>query len=117
MTVTQPDLFTDHYYPDLVEPVYEPEATLGERYEAWIGANPHVLTVLAGLALDEVDHGATRLSIGHLVEVARWHHLMATSRDGGFAINNSFRSRLARDLMTRNRALDGLFETRQLHTT
>lgn len=101
--------------PDYVEPVVEPEATLTERYEAWREANPWVLTALAEVALDELRHGATRLSIKHLVEVVRHHHIRATRGDS-FRINNSYSSRIARDLMARNRDLDGMFETRKLHS-
>ena len=35
--------------PDLVEPDYEPELTLDERYALWIAANPHVLDALEAL--------------------------------------------------------------------
>ena len=102
-------------WPEYVEPEHAPEATLDERYEAWIAANPWVLTALAELALDEVRHGATKLGAKALVEILRWHHLRATRSDV-FRINNSFVSRLSRDLMARNRSLDGMFETRALRS-
>lgn len=114
MTATEP-LTLDLGLDDLVSPTVETGQSLADRYEAWRDANPWILTALYELARDELEHGAERLSIGHLVEVLRWHHVRATRGDT-FRINNSYRSRLARDLMARNRLLDGRFETRTLHT-
>lgn len=105
------------YSPDFVVPEVEKEATLSERYAAYVTANPWLLPALARLAREEVELGARRLSMKYLIEILRYHHRRAVERGAEvFWINNSFTSRLARDLMAKHPDLDGLFETRELRS-
>lgn len=114
MTETQSSFF-DLEHVDFVAPALPREATIAERYEAFTTNNPWVLPALRRLAQDELAHGVNRLSVKHLTEVLRWQHRRAINRgEEVFAINNSFTSRIARDLMGRYPELAGRFETREL---
>ena len=61
------------------------------------------------------DRGVRRYGIAGLFEAARYARTHSLGRDDeGFALNNSYRSRLARRLMADHPELDGMFETREL---
>ena len=97
--------------PDLVEPDYEPELTLDERYALWIAANPHVLDALEVLA-SQWPNGK-RIGVKALAEVLRYRSGMETT-GSPWRIDNSYVSRLARDLVARRPDLDERIERRAL---
>lgn len=97
------------------EPDLTPDMTLAERYEAWIGVNPWVLDALERLADQAAADGAKRIGMKHLVEILRWKHRRSTHGDT-WKLNNSYTSRLARDLIARRPDLSDLFETRELRS-
>lgn len=94
-------------------PDYTPEQPLQERFEAWIAANPHVVTAAERLTAQWLAAGQTRLGIGALVEQLRWHSGLSTSGEV-WRINNSYRSRLVRLLVARHPEWAEVFETRTL---
>lgn len=96
-----------------VDPTYSPEATIQERYEAWRDANPWVLPALARLLDDWTQHGGRRIGVKAAVEWLRWHHARATHGDE-WKFNNSFASRMARDLIRQHPHLAECIETRVL---
>jgi hypothetical protein len=100
---------------DLAEPPRMPSASLEERYRAWIALNGWVLEAIESLADEAIGDGATKLGIGHLVEILRWRHRRSTKGDT-FYINNSYRSRMVRDLIERRPDLEPFFETRELRS-
>lgn len=57
--------------------------------------------------------GRTRIGVGMLFEVLRWHSQRATTGDP-FRLNNSYRSRYARLLIERRPEWAHLFELRRL---
>lgn len=107
---TQPSLFD---LAPLVTPDYEPEATIQERYEAWRDANPWVLPALGRLLDDWSAHGNRRVGVKAAAEWLRMEYA-ARLRSQDFAVNNSYTSRLARDLIARYPHLDSVIETREL---
>ena len=97
----------------LVKPERAPAATIAERFEAFHQANPWVLEAFERLTADLVRRGHTRVGIGMLTEVLRWHYGRQTTGDD-FRINNNLRSRYVRALLDRHPEWAGLFETREL---
>lgn len=97
----------------LVEPDYSPEATIQERYEQWRDLNRWVLPALAELLDDWSAHGGRRVGVKNAMEWLRYHHGRSTRGDS-FKFNNSFSSRLARDLIDRYPHLAAAIETRTL---
>lgn len=94
-----------------------PPATIQEAFDRFHQANPWVAVELRGMALDLVDAGHERVGIGMLFEVLRWRYMRATTDTSStFRLNNNYRSRYARLLADECPALDGVFETRRLHT-
>lgn len=69
-------------------------------FQQWVRANPDVIEAIRQLALGWRRAGHDRCGISMLAEVARWQHGIRQQDEGdGLAINNSYRSRLARLLM------------------
>jgi len=97
----------------LVVPEHHDTATIGERFEAFHAANPWVLTAYERLTADELRRGRSRVGIGMLTEVLRWHYGRQTTGDT-FRINNNLRSRYVRLLLERHPEWAGVFETREL---
>lgn len=89
--------------------------TLDDKFDAFVKANPWVVTRLAFMALELVENGRSRIGMKMLFEVLRWELLTSTHDDhSDFKLNNSYASRMARLLMERYPKLDGHFETRAL---
>lgn len=107
---TQPSLFD---LAPLVTPTCEPEATIQDRYEAWRDANPWVIPALARLLDDWSQHGNRRVGVKAACEWLRMEYAHRLHRQD-YAVNNSFTSRLARDLIVRYPHLDSVIETREL---
>jgi hypothetical protein len=113
----QPSLF-DAYpvvaYP--IDHVGPPEGlTIEQAFRQFHFENPHVYDELLVLTRQAHRRGVRRLGIGMLFEVLRWRHALRTGGDE-FKLNNNYRSYYARLLMLRNPELEGIFETRRLHT-
>lgn len=97
----------------LVEPEYEREATIQQRWEAWRAANPWVVPYIASLLDDWSGHGGRRVGVKAAVEWARYFYNRATQGDP-WRWNNTFSSRLARALIEEYPHLAGVIETREL---
>ena len=99
-----------------VTPNHKPRATLDERFAAFIDANPWVVGEFLRRTWVYKNAGK-RVSAKMLIEVMRSEWLLTTNDDGsGFAIDNSFGSRLARLLVQTDPRLEGTFEMRVLRT-
>ena len=98
---------------ELVTPDYEPEATIQQRYEAWRDANPWVLPSLAHLLDEWSRHGTRRVGVKAAAEWLRMEYARQL-KSTDFAVNNSFTSRMARDLIERWPHLADVIETRTL---
>jgi hypothetical protein len=98
----------------LREPDYTPELTLDERYALWIDANPHVLDAFEHMAATWLAR-RPRVGVKALAEVIRWKSDFETTPDAtGWKINNSYVSRIARDLVRRHPEWDHRIERRAL---
>ena len=96
----------------LVEPDYAPKASIQERYEAFIAANPWVLSETERLVADLVDAGQKRIGVKQVWEVIRYGYRRTFSAD--FKANNDYTSRIARDLIARHPSWADHIETRAL---
>lgn len=104
-TATRPD---GHVGPDS-------GLTIEETFWRFHHDNPHVYDELVRLARRARSRGAGRIGIGMLFEVLRWQHTINTTGHP-FLLNNNWRSYYARLIMNQEPELDGIFETRRLHT-
>lgn len=98
--------------PNLVEPDYAPDATLQQRFEAWLAANPWVVPTVERLVQRLVDAGRTRVGIKQVWEVLRYEYGATTGDE--FRANNSWTSRMARLLIELHPEWEPLIETRAL---
>lgn len=98
----------------LVTPDYEPEATIQERFEAWIAANQWVMPTLERLVADWLAAGHSRVGIKSAWETLRWQY--GTTTGDAFKANNSFTSRAARLLIERHPEWASAIETRELRS-
>ena len=89
------------------------EATLDERFQAFIEANPHFLPYMADLARPIVANGR-RTSTKALFEHARYNHAAFADPSSTFALNNDYTSRTARALVEMYPELSDAFVTRAL---
>lgn len=96
----------------LVEPDYQPEASIQERYNAWIDANGWVLAAMEQLVADWIAAGHTRVGIKQMWEVIRWRY--GTTTGDTFKANNDYTSRVARDLIAMHPDWKRYIETRAL---
>lgn len=100
-------------YP-FVEPVYDKDATIQERYEVWRDQNPWILPALAELLDEWSGHGGRRVGVKAAAEWLRMSYARQI-KSADFAVNNSYTSRIARDLIVRYPHLGEVIETRKLH--
>lgn len=99
--------------PLLVRP--EPAPTIGEAFDEFHRLNPWVYDAMCTLARRMLRIGRSRIGIGMLTEVLRWHYFAATTDPNSeFRINNNYRSRYARLIMDNEPDLAGMFELREL---
>lgn len=87
--------------------------TIAARFTSFHERNPWVLTALEKLTAQQLAAGQTRVGVGMLFEVLRWHHSLSTSGDP-WKLNNDYRALYARALLAAHPEWDGVFETRQL---
>ena len=110
MTTTQLAL----HMPELIEPTYDTEATIAERFAAFHSLNPWVADALETLAADWLAHGHSRVGVKAIFEVIRWQYGRATTGDQGFRCNNDFTSRYARLLIDRRPEWSEAISVREL---
>ena len=89
--------------------------SLDERFERWARENPGIVEHFLRYARELKGSGVRHYGIKSIAERVRWH-VRVESRDQDFKINNNYVSRLARLLVKRDPSLEGLFETRRLHS-
>lgn len=99
----------------LVTPAYPRRATIQERFEMWIAANPHFWRAFIGLCLQMKRRGMPRWSSKAAVEVLRYQAYLQTVGDA-YKIPNDITSRLARKAMQEHPELANFFETRELRS-
>jgi hypothetical protein len=90
------------------------ERTIEERFQAFHGSHPEVLSELEKLIRQLRARGHKRYSIKGLVEVLRFHHAVDGRPDEPWKLNNVYTSRYARMLVESDPSLATFFETRQL---
>jgi len=96
----------------LVTPDYAPDLTIQQRFDAWIEANPWVLTTAERLVADWLAAGHSRVGIKQVWEVIRWSYGQTTGDT--FKANNDFTSRVARRLIDLHPEWSEAIETRTL---
>lgn len=96
-----------------VVPAYEPEMSIQQRYELWRDANAWVIPALGALLDDWSRHGKRRVGVKAAAEWLRMEYAHRL-RSQDFAVNNSYTSRIARDLIERFPQLADVIETREL---
>lgn len=96
-----------------IQPKYVKEATIDERCDAFIAANPKVWKCFVNICLEVKRAGVRQWSSKAAFEVMRY---MATLQSVGedFMLPNDFTSRFARRAMKEAPELAGFFETRML---
>ena len=97
---------------ELIEPTYTPEATIQERFEAWIAVNTWVIPKLEELVTEWLDAGHKRVGMKQVWEVLRWSYGKTTGDP--FKANNDYTSRAARLLIDRHPEWADAIETRVL---
>lgn len=97
----------------ILEPTFTPSMTIQERWEIWRELNPWTVPYIAALLDDWSDHGGQRVGVKAAVEWARYHYTRATRGDA-WKWNNTYSSRLARDLIAEYPHLADVIETRAL---
>lgn len=99
--------------PAMQSPASDRDLPIQERYEQWRDLNQWVIPALAQLLNDWSAHGGRRVGVKSAVEWLRWHHARATAGNS-FKFDNTFSSRLARDVIDRYPHLEPVIETRVL---
>jgi hypothetical protein len=95
----------------LVEPTYEPTASLADRFAAFHGSNPHVADALERLAEQWLARH-NRVGMKALVERLRWESGIQTT-GSAWRINNSHVSFYSRLLIERRPEWADRIETRK----
>ncbi len=85
--------------------------SLSERYSAWRTLNPHIYDLFRRFALEALQSGQ-RIGAKAIAERIRWE--VRIRYRGEFKINNSFVSRMARELIESDERFSEWFETRRL---
>jgi hypothetical protein len=89
------------------------QSKLDIAFDEFHERHPEVLDWLRERAVQLVDAGHKRLSIGMLWEALRMETMLG-DRGAQYRLNDHLRSRYARLLMATDVRLDGVFETRAL---
>ena len=93
--------------------------TIQSRFEAFDKANPRIYEYVKRFALEAKHSGRPHFGIAAIIERARWElaiSVVKTSFDDDWKINNDYRSRYARRLMSEVPELAGFFRVRDLRT-
>lgn len=96
-----------------VQPTYSREATIQQRFETWIQANPGFWRAFVNLSLQMRRQGMAQWGSKAACEVLRYAAYVQSVGEE-FKIPNDFSSRLARKAMAEVPELEGFFETRAL---
>lgn len=96
-----------------VQPKFAREATIQQRFETWIAANPSFWRAFVNLCIEMKRRGMHQWGAKAACEVLRFHAYMQTVGEG-FKIPNDFTSRLARKAMKEVPELRGFFACREL---
>lgn len=115
MNELQLGLFDQTALAPTVQPEYASDATIQQRFDTWIAANPQFWRAFVGLCLQMRRKGMTHWGAKAATEVLRYQAYVQTVGDA-FKIPNDFSSRLARKAMLEVPELDGFFETRELQS-
>lgn len=93
-----------------------PHPSLQDRFDQWLATEDGqaVYTNVRDRALALRRRGWRHYGIAALVEAARYDAALVVGPDEPWRINNSYRSRLARRLMSDHPELAGFFETRRV---
>ena len=92
-------------------------ATIDERCDAFIAANPHGWRTFVRLAVDAKRRGRTQWSADGIFHVMRWAHSQhVTAGTEAYRLPNDFTSRFARKAMAEVAELSGFFATREIKT-
>ena len=109
----QPTLFEAGILAPTVTPDYAKGATIQQRFEEWVAANPQFWQAFVALCLQMKRRGMSRWGSKAACEVLRYAAYVQTVGEE-FRIPNDFTSRLARKAAAEVPELDGFFETREL---
>jgi hypothetical protein len=77
--------------------------------------NPHVYSKLVDLAFAAKASGFNQLAIATLFERLRWYYTIEAKVKGKYSLNNNYRSRYARLIMSDYPALNDFFQIRELY--
>lgn len=103
-----------------IVPAEGDERTIDQAYRSWLRteAGAVVSKAIRDRALALRQRGWEHYGIAALFEAARFDRDLDLGPEdvGEYRLNNNFRSRLARDLMTKYEDLAGFFETRELRS-
>lgn len=90
--------------------------TIQERFEAFHAKHPEVYAELVALARRAHRAGRRKIAIDQLFQVLRWDRMTAGLPDAAedFKLNDHYRSRYARLIMTQCTDLEGIFGIRGL---
>lgn len=91
------------------------QLTIQERFELWLRANPFVCDLFVHYALEARNKGFEHYGIQSIAERVRWHLDFETEDSyGGWKINNTYLSRLARYIEENEPLLKDFFSKRKL---
>lgn len=91
-----------------------PAPTIQQKFDEFHRNNPHVYDALVRLARQAQRRGHSKIGIELLFAIVRWEHMMTTTDQSGFKLNDHYTSRYARLIMEREPDLRGIFRTRKL---
>ena len=104
----------DLTFTPLVKPTAKP-GSIQDKFLSFHEANPHVYKNLVSMARKLKSKGIKKIGIGMLFESLRWHYLLETDDpESDYKLNNNYRSRYARLIMSTEDDLFGIFNLRNL---
>lgn len=92
------------------------ETRIDRAFAAFHDEHPEVYSEFRRAAEQLFDAGIEHYGAGAIFEALRFHSAVNSGKDGGFKLNNNFRSRYARLLMTEDPRFREFFETRKLRS-
>lgn len=101
-----------YHQPSLLDSTDSEEQVLYDQYRQFVDENPRLLDCMIRLARDwKTRRGAVRIGINCLIETARYHVMISTT-DPEYKINNNFGPYFSRDIASRCPDLAPLFHFR-----
>ena len=88
--------------------------SIQEKFEDYDRRHPEVYEQLVGLAFDLYRRGRKHYGIGALFERLRWHFQIEKDMGEDFKLNNNYRSRYVRQLISQHPELEDFFELREV---